>query len=212
MPVHDWTCVDENVFQAFHTAWIIRLSAALNQGMMPTAYYALAEQHGSQLGADVVRLQGSSKCPTSRRTLSIRQLGGHQLVALVEIVSPANKARASDVQEFLDKAESALSCGVNLLLVDLFPPGPHDPRGLPAALCERLTQETAVMSPGQLTLASYVAGKQPQVYLEHMAVGAPLKPMPLFYAPDHSANAPLEQSYMAAFQAMPPYWRKAFGA
>src|SRR5262245_21600472 len=177
MPLHDWTCVDEDVFQAFHTAWIIRLSAALNQGMMPTAYYALAEQHGSQLGADVLRLQGPSKCATARRTLSIRQLGDHRLVAMLEVIAPANKARASDVQEFLDKAESALGCGVHLLLVDLLPPGPHDPRGLPVALWERFSG-SAELPPGEaVTLASFIAAKQPQVHLEHVAVGAPLKPM-----------------------------------
>src|SRR5947208_9795794 len=65
-----------------------------------------------------------------RRSLAIRHVSGHRLVALVEIVSPANKDRAKHVEEFATKASSALELGIHLLLVDLFPPGPHDPHGM----------------------------------------------------------------------------------
>ena len=46
-------------------------------------------------------------------------------MALLEIVSPANKDRARHVEDFAAKVVSALDCGVHVLVVDLFPPGPY---------------------------------------------------------------------------------------
>src|SRR5438874_1476540 len=57
-----------------------------------------------------------------RRSLAIRHVSGHRLIALIEIVSPANKDRTRHVDELVDKAVSALERGVHVLLVDLFPP------------------------------------------------------------------------------------------
>jgi hypothetical protein len=64
-----------------------------------------------------------------RRTLAIRHVSGHRLVAFLEVVSPANKDRARHVEDFAAKAVDALDLGVHVLVVDLFPPGPHDPYG-----------------------------------------------------------------------------------
>ena len=44
MPIHDWTKVDAGIFHHFHNGWITRLSDALNDGLLPKGYYALAEQ------------------------------------------------------------------------------------------------------------------------------------------------------------------------
>ncbi len=73
-----------------------------------------------------------------RRSLAIRHVSGHRLVALIEIISPANKDRSRHVKDFVDKAASALDLGVHLLLVDLFPPGPHDPSGMHGAILQEL--------------------------------------------------------------------------
>src|SRR5262249_19854098 len=56
-----------------------------------------------------------------RRTLAIRHVSGHRLIAVIEMVSPANKDRAEHVQEFVGKAVALLEQGIHLLLVDLFP-------------------------------------------------------------------------------------------
>ncbi len=45
MPIHDWTRVDAGIFHDFHTVWIGYLRTALNEGLLPEGYYALAEQH-----------------------------------------------------------------------------------------------------------------------------------------------------------------------
>jgi hypothetical protein len=237
MPVHDWTPVDAGTFHAFHTAWITHLSEALNDGLLPQGYYALPEQHGGRLIADVLTLQVPPAAPPppaaeggvavaetpprvsrklslspagrgSQRTLTVRHVSGHRVVALLEITSPANKDRAAHVAQFVDKAETAFWHEINLLFVDLFPPGPHDPQGMHGAIWERSNDQPYVLPTNEpLTLSSYVAGPSPVVYLEHLAVGSPLVEMPLFLNPDRYINVPLEPTYLVAYRGMPAFWR-----
>jgi len=145
-----------------------------------------------------------------RRSLAIRHVSGHRLVALIEIISPANKDRARHVKEFVDKAASALDLGVHLLLMDLFPPGPHDPSGMHGAVLRELEpcgEPYNVPADEPATLASYAAGPPVEIYVEHVAVGAQLPEMPLFLDPDHYVNVPLEPTYQAAYGRMPAFWR-----
>jgi Protein of unknown function (DUF4058) len=145
-----------------------------------------------------------------RRSLAIRHETGHRLVALIEIVSPANKDRRKNVKELVNKAVSALEYGVHLVLVDLFPPTRHDPGGIHGAVVQGLEQsdETYELPAGKpLTLASYDAGPPVQAYLEHLAVGAPLAEMPLFLRPDRYINVPLEPTYDATYRGTPAFWR-----
>ena len=154
------------------------------------------------------KLTLSATARAMRRTLAIRHVTGHRVVALVEIVSPGNKDRAVHVAEFVDKAERALWQGVHLLLVDLIPPGPHDPQGMHAAVWERFDDDPYVLPPNEpLTLASYVAEPRPEAYLEHLALGLPLTEMPLFLDPDLYINVPLEPTYLAAYRGTPEFWR-----
>ena len=236
MPLHEWTRVDAGRFHAFHTAWITHLSETLNGGLLPAGYYALPEQHAGRLIADILTLQArrSAEEPESKggvavvqappnvrrrltasaaargtqRTLAIRHVSGHHIVAMMEIVSPANKDRAAHVDEFAGKAETALWHGIHVLLADLFPPGPHDPRGMHGAIWERFDDTAGPPPPDEpVTLASYVAGPRPEAYLESCACGATLVEMPLFLNPDRYVNVPLESTYMAAFRGLPGYWR-----
>jgi hypothetical protein len=57
MPVHDWTRVDAGIFHDFHHAWIEEIKRALNAGLLPDDYYAMAEQHAAGFGPDVLALQ-----------------------------------------------------------------------------------------------------------------------------------------------------------
>ncbi len=238
MAVHDWTRVDAGTFHAFHTAWITHLSETLNGGLLPSGYYALPEQHAGSRIADVLTLHSpleeSSRVPggegglavadappktqrrltasmasrSLRRTLVIRHVSGHHVIALLEVVSPANKDRLAHVEEFVEKAEAALLHDVHLLVVDLFPPGRHDPRGMHGAIWERFDDEPyAVPTDQPLTLASYTAGIQPVAYVEHLAVGSDLTDMPLFLNPDRYVNVPMELTYQAAFRGLPTFLR-----
>lgn len=239
MPVHDWTRVDAGTFHGFHTAWITHLSEAMNGGLLPSGYYAMPEQHAGRFIADVLTLQAPlsaipplpsgegglavaeapprvrrklSPSPVARgtrRTLTIRHVSGHRIIALVEVVSPANKDRATHVEEFVDKMETALWHGIHLLLLDLFPPGPHDQQGMHGAIWERFDDEPYLLLPAEpLTLASYVAGPRPEAYLDHLAVGSSLVEMPLFLNPDRYIYVPLEATYLAAYRGLPGFWRE----
>jgi hypothetical protein len=57
MPMHDWTRVDAGIFHAFHHDWITEIARALNRGLLPAEYYALAEQQAAGFGPDVLALQ-----------------------------------------------------------------------------------------------------------------------------------------------------------
>ena len=60
MPIHDWSRVEAGIFHDFHHAWIEEIKRALNGGILSGEYYALAEQHTSRYGPDVLTLQGPS--------------------------------------------------------------------------------------------------------------------------------------------------------
>src|SRR5439155_16946922 len=57
MPIHDWTRVEAGIFHHFHHRWISAVSDALNAGLLPDDYYALAEQYAAGFGPDVLTLQ-----------------------------------------------------------------------------------------------------------------------------------------------------------
>lgn len=58
MAIHDWSRVEAGIFHNFHQAWITTLTMSLNAGLLPDAYYALAEQFAGRAIPDVVTLQG----------------------------------------------------------------------------------------------------------------------------------------------------------
>jgi hypothetical protein len=240
MPVHDWTRVDTGAFHDFHNVWIALLRIALNSGLLPEGFYAMSEQHGGKYIADVLTLHrpGRTESPTEpisggvafahappklrhhaslepgagslRKTLTIRHVSGHRIVALLEIVSPANKDRKRHMDELVDKLEDALLHGIHLVVVDLFPPGQNDRHGLHAALLKRLGgQAPAPPADEPLTVASYVAGAPLDSYWEYLAVGNALPDMPLFVDPEVYVQVPLETTYQTAWQSTPQPWREA---
>jgi hypothetical protein len=57
MPIHDWSRVEAGIFHHFHHRWISAISDALNAGLLPPDYYALAEQRAAGFGPDVLTLE-----------------------------------------------------------------------------------------------------------------------------------------------------------
>jgi hypothetical protein len=235
MPVHDWTRVEVCISHDFHQAWNAELRAVLNGGLLPPDFYALIEQHAGRQIPDLLTLHaGPSLAPLPtptggvavaevrpkvrrrltapavppRRTVAVRHVSGHWLVALIEIISPANKDRAESVRTFADKAAGALRAGVHVLIVDLFPPGRYDPQGMHGAIWERFDGESyEVPAEEPLTIASYLAAEEPEAWLEHVAVGGELPAMPLFLTPDVCVPLPLAETYKAAYRKAPAFWR-----
>src|SRR5262249_12679549 len=56
MPIHDWTRVLAGTFHHFHHSWIEEIARALNRGLLPGGYYAMAEQITGGMGPDVLTL------------------------------------------------------------------------------------------------------------------------------------------------------------
>src|SRR5437773_128802 len=111
MPVHDWSRVEPGIFHDFHHAWIEQIKRTLNSGLLPDEYYALAEQHAAGFGPDVLTLVTVE--------VTVRHVSGDRIVAMVEIVSPGNKAARSAMRAFVEKAAALLDRRIQLLILDL---------------------------------------------------------------------------------------------
>jgi Protein of unknown function (DUF4058) len=155
------------------------------------------------------RLTATGAYGRLRRTVAIRHVSGHRLVAVIEVVSAAKKDRADSVKEFTAKAVALLEEGVHVLVVDLFAPGIHDPRGMHGAIWERFERELYEIPVNEpVTLASYMAGAAPVAFLEHRSVGETLPDMPLFLHWEHYINTPLEATYQSAYRGVPEFWHR----
>jgi len=242
MPVHDWTRVDAGIFHHFHHSWIEEIARALNRGLLPPPFYAMAEQIAGGLGPDVLALEGPGKNgalgndPNSSggialataaprvqfrvqaerneyarkaNVVRIRHRSDHRVVAVVEIVSPGNKAARNAMRAFVQKAVEMLEGGVHLLLVDILPPGARDLRGIHDAVWQEYGGEQEFVPPAgmSLTLVSYRAGDVAEAFVEPTSVGQVLIEMPVFLTPEVYVLLPLEATYMAAWEAVPGYWR-----
>ncbi|MCR4411646.1 MAG: DUF4058 family protein [Thermoguttaceae bacterium] len=247
MPVHDWTRVDAGIFHHFHHGWIAEIARALNRGVLPPGYYALAEQHAAGFGPDVLTLQGignndvddadegdagSAPSPAGgvllaeprlrptaetdmafyrrkQNLIAVRHVSGDRLIAVVEVVSPGNKAGRNSLRSFVAKAAELLERGIHLLILDLLPPGRRDPQGLHAEIWEEVAgQEYTAPTDKPLTLAAYESGLTIRAYVIPAAVGDVLTDMPLFLEPDKAVDVPLEATYNAAFAEVPQRWRR----
>ncbi len=208
MKVHDWTRVEGGVFHDFHLSWVVHLCTSLNH-LLPPDHYARIEPHMKKALVDLLVdfPDVPSDAKGSRRTLTIRHITGHRIIALVEIISPSNKSGERGVAEFVQKAVAALRSRIHLVFVDLFPPGRHDPQGMHAAIWEHLDAEAYELPADQpLTLASYAAGTETTAYVEHRAVGDPMPVMPLFLTGERYVNLPLASTYEATFCGLPDFW------
>lgn len=146
---------------------------------------------------------------TKAKRVAIRHVSDHRVVAVIEIVSPGNKATQAAVRSFAEKAAELLRGGIHLLVVDLFPPGPRDPQGIHKLIWDQLNDSDFTLpSDRPLTLASYIGGACQEAFVEPVAVGRPLPPMPLFLTADVYVDVPLETTYQLAWQAVPAFWQR----
>ena len=123
---------------------------------------------------------------------------------MIEILSPGNKASASELRAFVQKASSLIQQGIHLLVIDLFPPTVRDPQGIHKAIWDELDEETAELPADKpLILASYDAGPPQTAYVENVAVGDALPDMPLFLRSEFYVRVPLEATYAASWDAFP---------
>jgi hypothetical protein len=237
MPVHDWSRVDANLFHDFHQAWTMSIRNALNAGLLPAGYSALVEQHAAGLVPDVLAVQRhpprgnppepsggllTAEPPKTKHVIrgkpddlaaranrvTIRHRLG-EVVCIIEVVSPGNKSSRTALRSFVEKTHEFLAGGVNVLVVDLFPPTPRDPSGIHKAIWDEVEEVPFDLTPDQpLILAAYVAGnltagRAVTAYVQPVGVGALLPDMPAYLDSRYHVPVPLERTYQAAWETCP---------
>lgn len=238
MPIHNWARVPAGIFHAFHHRWISAISDVLNAGTLPEDYYALPEQQAAGFGPDVLTLHaptgkeddaGSGGVATMVQTrpktrftaetdaelyrrkkssIVVRHVSGDRIVAVLEVVSPGNKASEHAMRAFVENACDLLEYRIHLLIIDPFAPGPRDPNGVHAAIWEEFQDEPFSLPKDKpLTLVAYECDLTTRAYIETIAIGERLPDMPLFLEPNAHLLVPLETTYQTAFDALPRRWR-----
>lgn len=239
MPIHDWSCVDANLFHHFHQAWTINISNALNGGLLPPGYSALVEQHAGGVAPDVLTVERRtpSKRPARRsggavlaappppdwkvvtsaaqlaagraNRIAIRHSLG-RVVCVMEIVSPGNKNTRAALRQFVEKTVQFIQAGVHVLVVDLFPPSIRDPQGIHKAIWDEIEEQAFELPPDKpLTLAAYVAAEVKTAYVHPVGVGDVLPDMPAWLDEDSYVPVPLEATYQTTWASCPEDMREA---
>lgn len=207
MPIHDWSGVDPGIFHDFHQAWTIEIRNALNNGVLPPGLFAMAEQI---LSGPIPDVEVDLYAQKANRLLIKHRLG--QIVAVIEIISPGNKYSRHALRSFVQKAEELLRRGINLLVIDLFPPSSRDPQGIHKAIWDEIGEEPFELPADKpLTVAAYSAGPPQTAYVEPLAVGDPLPAMPIFLDPGTYVPAPLETTYATTWAECPEAVREVVG-
>lgn len=236
MPVHDWTRVEAGIFHAFPHVWMTEIARLLNRELLPDEYYALPEQRAMGFGPDGLTLQAEPPEAVERPSSSgnvmlapptlqptaetdfafyrrkqkfivVRHTSGDRIVAVIEILSPGNKAARHPLRSFLTKAAELLERQVHMLILDLLPPGAFDPQGIHAELWQEIAGESYELpSDKPLTCAAYESGPSLRAYVQNLTVGDPLPEMPLFLEPEQAISIPLERAYTLALEALPRRW------
>jgi Protein of unknown function (DUF4058) len=73
-----------------------------------------------------------------QNVVAVRHASGDQLVAVVAVVSKANKSGRKAFEDFLRKAAELLTHQVHLLILDLQPPTARDPQGIHGAIWDEV--------------------------------------------------------------------------
>lgn len=232
MPLHDWTRVDAGLFHHFHHQWIDALANALNAGRLPPEYFALVEQrvHGPipdvltlqlESGVDlkdngnaghvvatapprvqVVKRAVSVQYADRANRITVRHRHGN-VVTVIEVVSPGNKSSQAECDAFVKKAAAFLLHDVNLLIIDVLPPGRRDPHGMARAVWDQIEEQNFDLPPDKPLVQGAFDACPMTAYFDAIAVGDPLPAMPLFLKPEFYVPAPLEESYLASWATFP---------
>ncbi|MEQ1825696.1 MAG: DUF4058 family protein [Pirellula sp.] len=136
-----------------------------------------------------------------------------KVVSVIELVSPGNKHSVVEITRLIEKAAILVRAGINLLIVDPFPPTLRDPNGIPALIWAELYGESSFQIPDRqtLTVSSYQA-EPPyarKAYIEPLKVGDFLPIMPLFLVKDRYVNLSLEVTYSETWSKLPNQVQRA---
>src|SRR5438105_1187096 len=221
-------------WEGFHHAWATVIAQQLNQDVLPPNYFAEPEiSVGPELEIDVATLELTRPQPTSsgiataawsppRPQIAVhvdfsrldsyeirvyQELGGAELRAAIELVSPANKDREGSRRTLAVKCAGYLKHGIAVAIVDIV-------TSRTANLHEELFKSLGVKSrraawrssTGLYAVAyrAVTTRKAPRVeaWPQPLAVGEALPVMPLWLALDLCVPVRLEDSYLATCRSL----------
>ncbi len=204
-------------WDGFHAMWVATMATLLNQRHLPEDFFAIPQTKlGGSLEVNATTTWAPA-APPLRTTVDfanldvfevqIRQnLGGPQLRAVIELVSPANKDRESHRHAFAVKCAAYLQRDISVIIFD--------------AVTERranlhtdimnalgLASQLPWLSPTNLSTIAYRTAHPPglqqlEVWPEPLTMGAPLPTLPLWIDIDLCLPLALEESYVATCAAL----------
>jgi hypothetical protein len=212
-------------WRSFHGAWAAATARLLNQGVLPSGYYAvpLVDRDGP-VEIDIATLREHATAPAdgagapqtwappapglavavelpATDEVEVQVFaddGDPRLTAAVELLSPRNKDRPQARQAFAVKCVGYLQRGCSVVVVDTVTTRRAD---LNAAILSLLGVQTSAALPPSLSAVSYRAvgldeeAQQLQLWPAPLALGQPLPTLPLWIAADFSVPMDLEASY-----------------
>jgi hypothetical protein len=213
-------------WEGFHLAWAANIAQHLNREVLPAEFFAESEiSLGPKLEIDVASFEGGEESqasgaaggtavwappkplltfPVDFARLDVcevrvyEELGGAQLRAAIELVSPANKDRPGSRRTFAAKCAGYLKQAISVVIVDVVT---ERAANLHAELLDALeVSEAAWESPTQLYAVAYrpvpVLNQQRiEAWPEVLTLGRSLPTLPLWLRVDLSLPLQLEGTY-----------------
>jgi hypothetical protein len=221
-------------WEGFHHSWATFIAQQLNQQTLPADYFAESEiSLGPELEIDVATMELRSSNGKDRvketagwspprpkltakvdfahldsyEVLVYQDLGGAELRAAIELVSPANKDRAGSRRPFAAKCAGYLKHGIGVMIVDVVTAPSANLHKELFAVLDVKDRRRVWQSPTGLYATAYRAvavRKNPrvEVWPETLKLGRALPEMPLWLSVDLCVPVRLEDSYIATCQSL----------
>jgi len=216
MPIHDWTKMFDGDFHCFHQSWIVHLATRLNSGILPAPFLARIEPGYIDTSPDIVVQSRRQPPPTARQVIHFERHayarranriairpGRGEAVAFIQFVSPGHACSNFATEGFARRACECLERGVHLVIVDPLPIR-NGRQCVHSAICSMLNGESVELPPRTGGMAcSYRGGEVTTMFVEPFALGDPLPSLPIFLTEIDHVLAPLESSYMQAWDGFP---------
>jgi hypothetical protein len=220
-------------WEGFHHAWAANIAQHLNREVLPAEFFAESEiSLGPTLEIDVANFEegngreasgasvGTSVWAPAKPLLSFpvdfarldvcevrvyEDLGGAQLRAAIELVSPANKDRPGSRRTFAAKCAGYLKQAVSVIIIDVVT---DRTANLHADLLEALeVSEAAWESPTQLYAIAYrpvpvLKQQRIEAWPEVLTLGRELPVLPLWLRTDLSVPLELEGTYATTCEGL----------
>ena len=135
MPIHDWTRVGAGTYHNFHQNWTIRICDALNAGLLPRPYFAMADSRVASFEPDVIAVR-----PNTGPKNGVHKPGG---IAVLERppLARMHKRIETDDEVYIRKSNRISvrdENGVTVSIIEVVSPGNKHSRDAFAAFTRKL--------------------------------------------------------------------------